>query len=72
MAKILVDEADVQAIAECFCYDSRPPKTLRGIANRLRGRDLSDKKKPSCPSCKQEYTYKDIDGGRCSCGTMIC
>ena len=24
-----------------------------------------------CVSCGEPYTYKDIDGGRCSCGVMI-
>jgi hypothetical protein len=25
-----------------------------------------------CDSCGEKYTKKDIAGGRCSCGTMIC
>ena len=71
MGNILVNENDVRAIRECFAYDSNPPKTLHEIAERMRGLDLSDREKPSCPACKQEFTYKDLDGGRCSCGSMI-
>ena len=25
-----------------------------------------------CDECGEKYTKKDIQGGRCSCGTMIC
>lgn len=25
-----------------------------------------------CDKCGEPYTKKDIDGGRCSCGAMIC
>lgn len=39
---------------------------------RVKKRKVKKGRKDYCWSCGDEFTYKDLDGGRClSCGTMI-